>query len=158
MHKVPPVHPGRQQLSLPPFEPRPVSPDDEQWATLGWPDDVASIASSAVMENGTLVIYYSTVYPKYTSQLAQYEQRGPGLASSFTNRYEIWLVAHSLLYCRDQEEAAAQHPVVEEANGDAAEERERQERSRMATLAALFAAREVDLAATSPCDGESQDA
>ncbi len=158
VHEAPPARPGRQQLSLPPFETRPVAPDDEQWATLGWPDDVASIASSAVMENGTLVIYYSTAYPKYASPLARYEQRDRGLAVSFTNRYEIWLAAHSLLYYRDQEEAAAQHPAADEADGDAAEERERQERSRMATLAALFAAREVELAGTSPSDGEGQDA
>lgn len=59
---------------------------------------------------------------------------------------------------RDQEEAAAQHPTVEEADSDAVEDRERQERCRMATLAALFAAREVELAATSSSESESQDA
>ena len=147
VHEAPPARPGRQQLSLPPFETRPVAPDDEQWATLGWPDDVAAVASSAVMENGTLVIYYSTAYPKYSAPLARYEQRDPGLADSFTKRYEIWLAAHSLLYHRDQEEVAAQHPAAEEADIDAAEARERQERCRMATLAALFAAREVELTA-----------
>jgi hypothetical protein len=157
IHEAPPARPGRQQLSLPPFETRPVAPEEERWAALGWPDDVASVASSAVMENGTLVIYYSTAYPKYAAHLARYEQRDPGLAASFTTRYEVWLAAHSLLYYRDQEEAAAQHPAVEEADADAAEDRERQERCRMATLAALFAAREVDLAGTSPSEVESQD-
>lgn len=157
VHDAPPARPGRQQLSLPPFETRPVAPDDQRWADLSWPDDVAAIASSAEMENGTLVIYYSTAYPKYAGQLARYEQRDPGLAVSFRTRYEVWLATHSLLYYRDQEAAAAQNPEVEDADGDAAEDRERQERSRMATLAALFAAREVEIAATSPSEGESHD-
>lgn len=157
VHEAPPARPGRQQLSLPPFETRPVALDDERWAALGWPDDVAAVASSAVMENGTLVIYYSTAYPKYAGQLSRYEQRSAGLAVSFTTRYEVWLAAHSLLYYRDQEEVAAQNPAVEGDDGEAAEDRERQERCRMATLAALFAAREVKLAATSPSEVESQD-
>jgi hypothetical protein len=107
------------------------------------------------MENGTLVIYYSTAYPRYAETLNRYEQRDPGLAESFRKRYEIWLATHSLLYHRDQE--AAQHPALEEADTNAAETRERQERCRMATMAALFAAREVELAATSASDNESQD-
>jgi hypothetical protein len=156
IHEAPRTRPGREQLSLPPFETRPVAPDEGLWTALGWPEDVASVASSPEMENGTLVIYYSTAYPKYAAHLARYEQRDPGVAASFTRRYEVWLAAHSLLYYRDQE-AAPQHPVVEAADADAAEDRERQERCRMATLAALFAAREVDLAGTSPSEVESQD-
>uniref|UniRef100_A0A832ML30 Uncharacterized protein n=1 Tax=Eiseniibacteriota bacterium TaxID=2212470 RepID=A0A832ML30_UNCEI len=158
VHEAPPARPGRQALSLPPFETRPVAPDEGRWTELGWPDDEAAVASSAVMENGTLVIYYSTAYPKYAGARVRYEQRDPGLAVSFTTRYEVWLAAHSLLFYRDQEEAAAQHPTVEEADSDAVEDRERQERCRMATLAALFAAREVELAATSSSESESQDA
>jgi len=148
VRQAPPSRQDRQQLSLPPFETRPVAPDDEQWTALGWPDDVAAVASSAEMDNGLLIIYYSTAYPKYAGQLARYEQRSPGLAMSFTTRYEVWLAAHSLLYYKDQE-ATSQNPMLEEAEGETAENRERQERSRMATLAALFAAREVELVGAS---------
>jgi hypothetical protein len=157
VREAPPARPGRTQLTLPPFEPRPVSPDEEKWTELGWPEDVTSIASSAVMENGTLVIYYSTAYPKYAGPLARYEQRDQALALSFTKRYEVWLAAHSLLYHRDQEQAAAQHASVGEGEDEVAEERERQERCRMATLAALFAAREVEISTTSESGTESQD-
>lgn len=157
VNEAPPVRPGRQVLSLPPFETHPVAPDDERWTELNWPDDVAAVASSAVMENGTLVIYYSTAYPKFAGPLVRYEQRNQGLAVSFTTRYEVWLAAHSLLFYRDQEEAAAQHPTVDEPDSEAAEDRERQERCRMATLAALFATREVELAAILPSESESQD-
>jgi hypothetical protein len=157
VREAPPARPGRTQLTLPPFEPRPVSPDDEKWVELGWPDDVTTIASSAEMENGTLVIYYSTAYPKYAGPLARYEQRDQARALSFTKRYEVWLATHSLLYHRDHEQAV-QIAALEEGEGDVAEERERQERCRMATLAALFAAREVELAATSASDTDTQDA
>lgn len=157
VHEAPPARPGRQTLNLPPFETRPVAPEEERWTELGWPDDEATIASAAVMENGTLVIYYSTAYPKFAAPRVRYEQRDPGLAVSFTSRYEVWLAAHSLLFYRDQEEAATQHPIVEEPDSDTVEERERQERCRMATLAALFAAREVEVSVPLLSEGESQD-
>ncbi|OGF56865.1 MAG: hypothetical protein A2Z21_08805 [Candidatus Fraserbacteria bacterium RBG_16_55_9] len=153
----PPVRPGREQLSLPPFLPHPVAPNEERWTDLGWPEDVATVASSAEMENGTLVIYYSTAYPRYSNQLAKYEQRSAALAESFTKRYEVWLATHSLLYYRDQQEAGAQHQAGEVDEDEVAEVRERKERCRMATLAALFAAREVGLEAVAPSDAEGQD-
>ncbi len=155
IHEPPPARPGRQQLTLPPFETRPVTPEDEQWAALGWPDDTAQIASSAEMENGTLVIYYSTVYPKYAEQFRRYEQRDPAQAASFKKRYEIWVATHSLLRHRDEQAAAGQQ-AMEEGEAGTKESHEQQERCRMATLAALFAAREVD-SMTTP-DLEVQDA
>lgn len=141
----PPARPGHEQLSLPPFLTRPVSPDEERWAELGWPDDISTIASSAEMENGTLIIYYSTSFPKYASQLARFEQRSPALGISFTRRYEIWLATHSILYNRDQEEIAARRQGERVEEMDDSEAREREERCRMASLASLFASREIEL-------------
>ena len=154
VHEPPPAQPGRQQLSLPPFETRPVAPEDNQWAELGWPDDVSMIASSAEMEQGTLVIYYSTAYTKYTVPLSRYEQRNAALAVSFTKRYEIWLATHSLLYHQDQIESSIGQAETGENDTEATAERERQERCRIGTLAALFASREIDLAAISPIEVE----
>jgi hypothetical protein len=151
---APPARTESQQLSLPLFDTRPVGPDDDQWTTLGWPDDVSAIASAAVMENGTLVIFYSTAYPQYAGALARFEQRAAGGAESFKKRYEIWLATHSLLYYRDQESAAQQSPS-DETGTEEAEDREREERCRMAFLAALFASREVELAASATIEGES---
>jgi hypothetical protein len=104
------------------------------------------------MEAGTLVIYYSTVFPKYAGRLSRYERRSGGMALSFTRRYEVWLAAHSLIFHQDQLNAEAAHEAdpaydVESPNEEAEEMHERQERVRMATLAALFASREVDNAA-----------
>jgi hypothetical protein len=148
--EVPPARPGQRSLTLPPFEVRPVEgPHDEQWAVLGWPDDVDQVASSTEMEQGTLIVYYSTVYPRFAHQLTRFEQREPGLAESFRTRYEVWLAAHSLLLYQDQQTATADgSTAAEEEAPEQAEAQERQERCRMATVATLVAAREIDLGAT----------
>lgn len=140
---------GRQTLTLPPFDVRPVEgPEDTQWAVLGWPEDIESVASSAEMEEGMLVVYYSTVFPKFAHQRAQLEQRNPELAASFTKRYGIWLAAHSLLLHQDQQTAQeAIEGTPGDENQEFTEEEERQERVRMATMAALFAGREVAMGA-----------
>jgi hypothetical protein len=147
VRESPPVRPGQTPLRLPPFEVRPVEgPHDNQWAVLGWPDDAESVASSAEVEDGMLVVYYSTAFPKYAHQRARYEQRNPGVAESFTARYEIWLAAHSLLLHQDQQMASEERREAEEEQlQEFSEEEERQERCRMGTMAALFASREVDL-------------
>ena len=119
-------------------------PTDPKWAELGWPDYVDSVASSAEMEEGTLVVYYSTAFPKYANSRGTLERRDPTLASSFTARYEIWLTVHSLLLHQDQQstsEALTQQRAEEDP--ELAEAREREERCRLATLSALFATREV---------------
>jgi len=132
----PPATPADRRITLPAFDIRPVEPASDTWATLGWPDQIDEIASSAVMEEDRLVVYYSTAFPKYASQLRDFERRNASTSSSFTRRYEIWLVTHSLLLHRDQAEGAR-------VSGDEEEARERKERCRMATVAVLFARREV---------------
>jgi hypothetical protein len=143
---LPPEKPKPRRLALPPFEVRPVNgPEDSRWTDLGWPENAAQVASSAQMEEGVLVIYYSTVFPKYAAQRATFEQRDAILAASFTSRYEIWLAVHSLLYYQDQQAATDQLKQLAEDAPEVAEEQERLERHRTATLASMFAAREVQL-------------
>jgi hypothetical protein len=142
----PPEKPKPQRLTLPRFDWRPVNgPEDSRWTALGWPENAAQVASSAQMEEGVLVIYYSTVFPKYATQRATFEQRDAALAASFTSRYEIWLAVHSLLHYQDQQAASEQLKQLAEDTPEVAEEQERLERHRTATLAAMFAAREVRL-------------
>jgi hypothetical protein len=159
--EAPPVQPGQQQLTLPPFETRRVSPEDVRWQELGWPDDYEAIASSAEMEGGLLVIYYSTVFPKYAGRLTRYERRSGAMAASFTRRYEVWLASHSLIFHQDELNAQVAHDQEDaqvqgeqEPNAEVEEAHERQERVRMATIAALFASREVDMAASRGADSE----
>ena len=144
---TPPARPAARAVTLPPFDHQPVEgPEDPRWATLGWPDNINTVASSAEMENGTLMIYYSTVFPKYASQFAAFERRDPAVAHSFAERYKIWLAVHSLLFYQDQLPGAVgeSRPRAEE-DPEIAEMREREERCRTATLAAVYAAREVQL-------------
>lgn len=152
---VPESRPADRRVSLPLFRTVAVNgPDDPKWTQLGWPDNLVLTASEAEMEEGTLVIYYSTEFPKFSAQRHAFENRDTTLANSFTKRYEIWLAVHSLLHYQDQQVAAAEergregaieNPERTQEDPDLAQERERQERCRIAILSTLFAAREVQL-------------
>ncbi len=146
---VPEVKPADRKVTLPPFKLEPINPDDAAWTDLGWPENVSLIASEAEMESGVLVIRYSTVFPKFASQRATFENRDVALAESFSKRYEIWLAVHSLLHYQDEQRTATQPESSstprKEEDPEMVEERERQERVRIAVMSALFAAREVQM-------------
>ena len=135
--------------SLPNWNIQPVDgPDDPIWSQLGWPLQVSEIASSAEFDSGTLEIYYSTVLPRFAGQRRAFEQRDPAVATSFTHRYEIWLAVHSLLLYRDQQESVEQTVAISFGNAidaDPIEQRDREERRRMAELAVIVASREAQL-------------
>ena len=139
-----------KRVTFPPINIQPVEgPEDQLWNDLGWPDNERSIASSTIVESGKLFIYYSTVFPPYANRLKIIEQRDPTIATSFTKRYEIWLVVHALILHQDQKtvEAAltsAGRPTQGEESIEIYEEYERRERCRMGTLSVLFAEREVN--------------
>ena len=140
--KPPPAKDAKRKVAFPPFEVRPVDPEDPMWQTLGWPDDIAAVASAAVPEDGVHVLYYSTVFPPFRAPHDAFERSDPTLAQSFEKRYRIRLVVHSLLHQHQQQERETTQPASE---GEPEQElaREREERIRMATLAAMFASREV---------------
>lgn len=144
----PPAKPESTQMALPPFDYRGVEFDDGMWTTLEWPDDVNAVASAAVMEEGTHVVYYSRAFPRFRAQFTTFERRDTSKAQSFETRYAIWLVVHSLLL-KQAEDARAAHRNEHESSGvvDDADERadefERAERVRLAQIAAMVAAREV---------------
>jgi len=147
---IPPAHQGRRRIALPPFDVRPVEgPDDPQWSNLSWPDEIAQVAFTSETENGQLVVYYSTVFPRFSAQQQTFEGRDPALAVSFVRRYEIWLAVHSFLRSQDEQAQSDTRTLREmgEEEAEAVEVRERQERCRVAVLASLFAAREVQMPA-----------
>lgn len=137
----PPVREDARQIALPEFDVRPVDPGDEKWLAFEWPDDVSQIASSSEEEDGKLVVYFSTAFPAYGNQLGSFEARDPGLASSFTERYKIWLAVHALLVQKDQQSQPQSSQPRTEADSETI--RERQERCRMATMAVFFARNEA---------------
>ncbi len=144
--ETPLARPASREVGLPPFEFHPVEgPEDQIWTDLVWPEDPNLVASSAQMEDGVLIIYYSTVFPKYSGHLAAFERRDPALVRSFTERYKIWLAVHSLLLYRSQQEVETARGTGPELDPEIAEQREREERCRVAILSAVFAAREVQI-------------
>lgn len=139
----PKAEPKSNQLTLPPFKVLPVDgPDDERWASLGWPEDVSTVAATTQTDNETLIVWYSTVFPPYAKQRARLEQQDTALATSFDERYKTWLAVHALLKVQD-EKAAETASTRRGEDDDAAEERDRLEATRAATMATLFAVREV---------------
>lgn len=139
----PPAQQAKKAVSVPRIDPRPIDPHHAQWAILDWPtDDMTHAASSSEMEDGTLVVWYSTVYPSYAKEIASLEQRDPVLAKSFNTRYAIWLAVHSLLLQESETDTASiisGHPLPE----GTAEDFERIERCRIARMAAMIASREI---------------
>jgi len=141
---VEPPEPKEQERrsTLPDFEVIAVSgPEDEDWEYIcDDPEDtqVARHASNFVMNEGKLYVYYSEAFPRFATEVRRFEQQNEALAASFRARYEMWLAVHSLLmYQETQTEDAADLPE------DAAEEMGRQERARLAIIAAMVASQEV---------------
>jgi hypothetical protein len=93
----PPVKSSKKEVSVPNIQPVAVNGlEDEKWHTLGWPHDVNKIASSSDMSNGTLLVYYSTVFPPYAQHYQNIVKRA-AVGSNFVKQYEILLSLHSLL-------------------------------------------------------------
>ncbi len=141
---VEPPEPKEQERrsTLPDFEVIAVpGPEDDNWEHIcDNPDDtqVARHASNFVENGGKLYIYYSEAFPRFAAEVRRFEQQNEALAKSFRTRYEMWLAVHSLLmYQETQTENATDLPE------EAAEEMGRQERVRLAIIAAMVAAQEV---------------
>jgi predicted GIY-YIG superfamily endonuclease len=116
-------------------------PEDDRWAFVTDEIDDSDIrrhASGAEMSDGVLYVYYSTVFPRFVAERQRIEQHNPILSPSFKKRYELWLAVHALLMHDDQENSTDK--ISDE---EAAKELSRQERCRLASIAAMVAAQEV---------------
>jgi hypothetical protein len=136
-----PKEDGRK-TAFPQFKVIPVNgPDDENW-TYATDDsdetDVTRHASGAEMSDGVLYVYYSTVFPRFVTERRRLEQQNPALAASFVKRYELWLAVHALLVQDDEAKG-----IVTGAEEAAEKEYSRQERCRLASVAAMVAAQEI---------------
>lgn len=124
---------------VPDFEVIPVDgPTDANWQYITEANDTdsAKYASSAEMTGGKLLIYYSTHFPRFATEMKRFEQKNPALGKSFQARYQIWLAVHSLLLQQDKEK-------WEGLDEETLAELERQERCRLAAMAGMVAAQEV---------------
>lgn len=128
--------------SLPDFEVIPVKgPEDGLWENIcsdADDPDVTKYASNFTPNEGKLYIYYSEAFPRFATEVRRFEQRDGVMASSFRSRYEIWLAVHSLLM---YEQGPTDGSM--ELSDDAVDEVGRQERARLAVIAAMVASQEV---------------
>lgn len=127
--------------SMPNFEVIPVEgPGAANWEYISDSDDTdtARHASGAEMSGDTLYIYYSEVFPRFASEMKRLETQDASLALSFRNRYEMWLAVHALLSHQDEQDTDS--ATLDEAT---ALEMQRQERCRIANVAALMAVQEI---------------
>lgn len=108
-------------------------PEDLNWSSQSWPDDITKVASSSILSN-ELIVYYSTVFPSFADAHKHIQKTNPTLADSFSNKYKMWLAVHSLLL---------EHGKKETENTESFEEWERDERCRLATMAAIIADKEI---------------
>lgn len=109
-------------------------PEDVNWSNLTDVDtDIAKHASRAQMDEGTLYIYYSARFPKFEAEFNRWAAQDSQRAASFERRYKVWLAVHSLLM----------HEQEEQGNASDDDEHLRQERCRVAVVAAMVASQEV---------------
>lgn len=132
----------QHQATVPDFNVIEVSgPEDENWEYVcdNMEDDsVSRHASGAEMNAGVLDVYFSAAFPRYRTELKRFEQSEPALAASFKERYKLWIAVHALLM-----EQSKKDEDTENLSEDAVKELNRQERCRLASIAAMVAAQEV---------------
>ena len=115
-------------------------PSDEKWSNISEDNtDITIHASRATLSEGTLYIYYSAAFPKFSEEAKRWAGLDLQKAGSFERRYEVWLAVHALLLQEQEEETTAE----QDAGEDVAEYFRRQERCRAAILATMVASQEV---------------
>ena len=140
---VEPPAPKEQERrsTLPDIKITPVAgPEDDNWEYICDDPDDADIgrhASNYMMNDGTLHVYYSEVFPRFATEVRRFEQQNEALANSFRSRYGIWIAVHSVLCQQITSEDTSDIPE------EVAQELGRQERARLAVIAAMVASQEV---------------
>jgi hypothetical protein len=104
---------------VPPFEIFPVNPDDapDIWTQL-WPnlgdevgrDKQASVAYKPFRTPQGIIIYYSTIFVPFSSQLEKLKTESDIAAQLFRENYEIWVAYHAIL----QENGRSSQPTLDE--------------------------------------------
>jgi hypothetical protein len=113
-------------------------PEDENWKYITERSiDIAKHSSAAELDEGTLLIYYSSHFPKFSEEFSKWSKLDTHKAASFQRRYEVWIAVHSLLL-HEQEDS-----IEADVSEDVADEFFRQERCRFSAVAAMIANQEV---------------
>lgn len=102
---------------VPQFDVIPINPTDdpEQW-TAAWPnldenatqDALAAVAYKPVSIGGGIVVYYSTIFAPYRSEMEKLKDEAAAMPTLFRNNYEVWVGYHAIL----QESARSDMPII----------------------------------------------
>lgn len=122
--------------TVPEFEVIPINPIDnpEQWEAA-WPNlDVSAssaeqskVAYKPVPIGGGIVVYYSTLFAPFASQIDELKTESPILPELFRTNYEVWIGYHAIL----QENSRRELPDI---NDEELEKILEQDRNRVATM------------------------
>ena len=129
------------KITIPPFKFVSVSGlDDDNWDNLGWSDDITKNSFQYVPDGGIIIIYYSELFPEFSSRLNKINKSDPIKADIFVQQYRIWLAVSSLLMYRDFESESKNKSI----DVDKIDEVKMFESNRHAISAALYANRETE--------------
>lgn len=143
--KPPEVSKGTEKVKLPKIDILPVtSVESEEWVTLTWPDDVREVAFdySYKKTDDTLVIRYSTVFPRFDGVFKAFAARDLPASVSFQKRYEMWLTAMTIIHWQDVETDATKM-TDESIDQELIDNYKRDELRRFAKIAIIYAQRDV---------------
>jgi hypothetical protein len=148
--EAPPAKQGGAKVDLPQIDCQPIdSMESQEWVSLDWPTDAAEVAADYVYEvaKDTLVIRYSTLFPRYRSTRDQIKMKDAVKSESFVKRFEIWLITSVLIHWQDTH-ADSTSLSDSDLEPEKIDNFRRDELRRMCKAAVLFAQREVTASAS----------
>jgi hypothetical protein len=136
----------RQNKGLvPPFDVRPISPEDQEWEIV-WPDveetsdKVSTVAYKPVtMSDGMIIVYYSTEFTPFKTQVERLKLQSTSMLDLFETNYKVWIGYHAILQSK-----ANSHPPAG-VDEDTYDEQLELERSRVAQVEVKQALKTSDL-------------
>jgi hypothetical protein len=100
--------------SVPPFDVKPVSPDEEAWSLLVWSDledtdeKNKSVAYKPITQNdGAIIVYYSTVFPPFNYQVEKLKLQSEALLNLFETNYKVWIGYHAILQQNENQNSSS---------------------------------------------------
>lgn len=128
--------------NVPPFDVRPVSPDEDTWRLIVWSnleetdEKIKSVAYKPIIQgDGTIIVYYSTVFPPFNYQVEKLKLQSEALLNLFETNYKIWIGYHAIL----------QHNENHKGDDDAQDKLFEEERVRVAQIQVKQAIKSAEL-------------
>lgn len=128
--------------NVPPFDVRPVSPDEDTWRLIVWSnleetdEKIKSVAYKPIIQSdGAIIVYYSTVFPPFNYQVEKLKLQSEALLNLFETNYKIWIGYHAIL----------QHNENHNTDDDAQDKLFEEERVRVAQIQVKQAIKSAEL-------------